>query len=95
MSFYIFVAGSYIFVGTIFELFGIQAVTERGSPISLPDRIEGLKHTSGAKFFDEKQKGVFPTDDFFLSCEADKFGFVLRVEKDADGLLTSKKINIY
>lgn len=36
LSFYIFVAGCYIFAGTIFELFGIQAITERGSPISLP-----------------------------------------------------------
>ena len=36
LSFYIFTAGSYIFVGTIFELFGLQAITERGSPISLP-----------------------------------------------------------
>ena len=36
LSFYIFTAGSYIFVGTIFELFGFQAITERGSPISLP-----------------------------------------------------------
>ena len=36
LSFYIFVAGSYIFIGTMFELFGVQAITEHGSPISLP-----------------------------------------------------------
>ena len=33
---YIFTAGAYIFVGTIFELFGIQAVTVTGESISLP-----------------------------------------------------------
>lgn len=33
---YIFTAGVYIFVGTIFELFGIQAVTTHGTPIALP-----------------------------------------------------------
>lgn len=33
---YIFAAGVYIFVGTLFELFGIQAVTEGGIPIVLP-----------------------------------------------------------
>lgn len=33
---YIFAAGVYIFVGTIFELFGIQAVTTHGSSIALP-----------------------------------------------------------
>lgn len=33
---YVFTAGAYIFVSTIFELFGIQAVTTRGMSISLP-----------------------------------------------------------
>jgi F-type H+-transporting ATPase subunit a len=33
---YIFAAGSYIFTGTIFELFGVQAITTSGHPISLP-----------------------------------------------------------
>lgn len=33
---YIFAAGVYIFVGTILELFGIQAVTTHGTSISLP-----------------------------------------------------------
>ncbi|MBQ9031742.1 MAG: F0F1 ATP synthase subunit A [Parasporobacterium sp.] len=33
---YIFMAGAYIFVGTIFELFGVQAVTTEGTSISLP-----------------------------------------------------------
>lgn len=33
---YIFAAGAYIFTGTLFELFGVQAMTTHGSPISLP-----------------------------------------------------------
>lgn len=33
---YIFAAGSYIFVGTLFELFGLQATTTGGHSISLP-----------------------------------------------------------
>ena len=33
---YIFTAGSYIFVGTLYELFGMQAVTTKGHSISLP-----------------------------------------------------------
>ena len=32
---YIFAAGTYIFVGTIFELFGVQAVTSEGHSITL------------------------------------------------------------
>lgn len=33
---YVFTAGAYIFVGTIFELFGIQAITTNGTSIALP-----------------------------------------------------------
>lgn len=33
---YIFTAGAYIFVGTTFELFGFQAITTKGTSISLP-----------------------------------------------------------
>ena len=33
---YIFTAGVYIFVGTVFELFGIQAITTKGLSVSLP-----------------------------------------------------------
>lgn len=33
---YLFAAGAYIFVGTIFELFGVQVVTTQGSSVALP-----------------------------------------------------------
>lgn len=33
---YIFTAGAYIFIGTIFELFGIQVITTEGASIALP-----------------------------------------------------------
>ncbi|MBR5515792.1 MAG: F0F1 ATP synthase subunit A [Clostridia bacterium] len=33
---YLFTAGAYIFVGTIFELFGVQVVTTHGTSMSLP-----------------------------------------------------------
>ena len=36
LGMYLFAAGSYIFVGTCFELFGVQVVTTEGASISLP-----------------------------------------------------------
>ena len=36
LSAYVFAVGVYIFVSTIFELFGFQAVTINGTPIALP-----------------------------------------------------------
>ena len=39
---YIFAAGSYIFTGTLFELFGVQAVTTEGVSISLPAPLSDI-----------------------------------------------------
>ena len=39
---YIFAAGSYIFVGTLFELFGVQAVTTQGLSIALPAPLSDI-----------------------------------------------------
>lgn len=39
---YIFGAGIYIFIGTIFELFGVQAITINGSTITLPAPLSDI-----------------------------------------------------
>ena len=39
---YVFAAGVYIFVGTLFELFGIQAVTMGGVSVSLPAPLSDI-----------------------------------------------------
>lgn len=39
---YIFGAGVYIFIGTIFELFGLQAVTTQGHSIALPAPLSDI-----------------------------------------------------
>lgn len=62
-----------------------------GNPIELTAGIAECKATSGAKFFDP-EKTAFPEEDFHLCVEADKFPFVLRVEKGADGLMHTVRI---
>ncbi len=39
---YVFAAGTYIFCGTCFELFGIQAVTTQGTSMSLPAPLSDI-----------------------------------------------------
>lgn len=39
---YIFAAGSYIFIGTLFELFGFQAVTVNGNSVALPAPLSDI-----------------------------------------------------
>ncbi len=68
----------------------IKALVE-GTPIDLQAGIEECKRTSGAKFFDPENP-IFPEEDFWLSVEADKFDFVLRVEQGADGRMHTVRI---
>lgn len=42
LNVYLFSAGVYIFLGTLFELFGLQAATTRGTPISLPAPLSDI-----------------------------------------------------
>lgn len=42
LNVYIFGAGVYIFFGTLFELFGLQAVTTKGIPITLPAPLSDI-----------------------------------------------------
>lgn len=39
---YVFAAGSYVFIGTLFELFGVQGITTRGLSIALPAPITDI-----------------------------------------------------
>lgn len=55
-------------------------------PFDLPLEIEQLKYTSGAKFFDPKQKDVFPKGDFAMCTDADRFDFVLKLVKPQEGM---------
>ena len=52
------------------------------SALNMPEEIEKLKYTSGAKFFDEKQNKVFPRADFGMCVEIDKFDFAIRYDKE-------------
>ena len=71
----------------------IKALLE-GETLDMATEMEGLKTTSGAKFFDPAQQEVFPEADFHLCCELDKFNFVLKLEQGGDGLPYMRKIEM-
>lgn len=48
---YIFTAGSYIFTGTMFELFGVQAMTSVGHAVSLPAPLANINGAIAMGFF--------------------------------------------
>ena len=53
-----------------------------GRKIELADKIEKIKTTSGAKFFDKEKQSVFPNTDFYLCTEVDKFNFALIIRRN-------------
>lgn len=63
-------------------------------PMELKERIEYLKLTTGAKFFNPAKNDVFPEEDFAFCTQVDKFDFVLKVEKNTDGLHLIRKITV-
>lgn len=62
-----------------------------GVETDLESEIENLKITSGAKFFDKAQNDVFPEADFHMCVEYDKFDFIVKLEKDEDGISYMRK----
>lgn len=57
-------------------------------------RIDDLRYTSGAKFFKEELKDVFPTMDFELCTKQNIFDFVLQFNKLSETTGIIKKIDI-
>ena len=70
----------------------IKALLE-GEYIDMNSEIESLKTTSGAKFFD-KNNDVFPINDFAMCTDLDKFGFVLKLKKNPNGIAYMEKIDV-
>lgn len=60
----------------------IMSLLENRPVRDMDERMERLKTTSGAKFFDPAQQDVFPEPDFHLCVQLDRFDFVLRYDRD-------------
>lgn len=65
-----------------------------GKDLNLNYEIEDLKNIAGKRFFDPKLQDIFPERDFYLATELNKFNFVLKLEKDNEGLNHVKKIEV-
>lgn len=61
----------------------------------MDSRVNGLRYTDGAKFFDEAQQHIFPRRDFELSTMVDVCPFVLRLTDDAEsGLQQMERVDL-
>lgn len=72
----------------------IKSLLENNILNNLDKEIENLKLTSGSKFFDKSTQEVFPEEDFYLCTELNKFNFILKVNKNINGMFYLEKIDI-
>ena len=57
----------------------------------IPDiggKLKSLSRGGGRHFFDPAQQEVYPEKDFWMCIDRNRFDFVLKVEKDQDGLVS-------
>ena len=65
-----------------------------GTPLdNMEKRMDDLRYTSGAKFFDESRP-EFPEPDFYLSTALNTCNFVLRLKKNPEGLDYMERIDV-
>ena len=60
-----------------------------GRPMAdIDENLRRLREGGGSHFFDPALQEVYPEKDFHLCIDRDRFDFILRVEKDSQGLKT-------
>lgn len=63
-------------------------------PLDIAARAQALRFDGGEKFFNPDTQEIFPEADFAMCVDYDKFPFVLRIEKNADGRAVSRRIDV-
>ena len=73
----------------------IKGLLEDRPLADMDRRVQALRHTDGAKFFDPAQQAVFPRRDFELSTMVGICPFVLRLTDDAaSGLQRMERVDV-
>ena len=62
----------------------IRSLLTGDCAFDIDGRIRYLQDHGGAKFFDPAQQEVYPEMDYWMSTDRDRFGFVLRAEREGN-----------
>ena len=68
----------------------IKSILEGSELTDIKERAQELQFTGGKHFFDEAQREVFPTADFWMCIRYDRFPFVIRIDKDEIGYIARR-----
>jgi 2-phosphosulfolactate phosphatase len=66
----------------------------KGYDMDFEKIINTIRNTSGSRFFDPKLSEHNPSEDFDLCLDINRFNFIIRAEKQINGLIFNKKIEI-
>jgi len=72
---------------------GLPPAVGEEKPKRFEEMVEIIRHGSGARFFDPEKQSWSPQADFELCLDLNRFGFVLKVEKDG-GVIFLKPIRV-
>ena len=72
----------------------LKALLTEGEMPGIDGKLQALRTGGGRHFFDPDNQEVFPEPDFWMCIERDRFPFVIRIERDSEGLISKKIGNI-
>ena len=68
----------------------LKSLLEGEGMPDIDDRLQALRTGGGSHFFDPALRDVYPEKDFWMCIDRDRFGFVIRIERDRDGLVSKR-----
>lgn len=70
----------------------LKRLLTEGEMPGIDRKLPELRFGAGSHFFNPELRDVFPEQDFWMCIARDRFGFVLRIEKDSMGFVSRKII---
>ena len=68
----------------------LQSLLEGHEMPDIEGKLRALAHEGGKHFFDPALRDVFPEKDFWMCIDLNRFDFVLRIERDPNGLVARR-----
>ena len=60
----------------------------------IDEKLKALRIGGGRHFFDPDLRDIFPEKDFWMCIDRDRFDFILRIERDRNGLVSMPVKNV-
>jgi 2-phosphosulfolactate phosphatase len=68
----------------------LQSLLEGHEMPDIEGKLQSLAKGGGKHFFDPALREIFPEKDFWMCIDCNRFDFVLRIERDQNGLIAKK-----